>query len=392
MFSSSSHSHSSSSHTITQDGKTIFSSSSSSCNESATSLSIRVISASDLYNAQTVGKQDPFVQFTLNYEDKKTFVKTFTHQNAGRNAQWNQSFTLPLNGEPNLYVEVLDEESTVDEVIGFCAIPINQIVHAQGANLNGLFKLYTTKGANAGTLNLQLAAIGFPNSQPPNLNAQPVEAQSFLDDGHCARMKSTTKKAQGVQIGGALLGGALAVGAGFLGKKLYDDQQKEKTEAAEAERLRQEEEEAERQRKEEGAEESQEAVQHEYKRDNYVTKSSNAGDHENRSDSEKRCEDKKKKDKCKDKKYKEKKGRCRRDSQSGSGSSGSDSDSGSGSDSDGGKKSKKKGKGGKKWNPVGTYSAGDKVTYNGRTYVCLQGHTSNPTWQPGAAHSLWQAE
>jgi len=349
---SSSHSHSSSSQVVTENGKTVFSSSSSNCQESSsTSLSVRVVSASELYNAQTVGKQDPFAQFSLNYEDKKSFVKTFVHKNAGRNASWDQSFTLPLNGEPNLYVEVLDEESTVNEVIGFAAIPINQIVHAQGANLNGLFNLFTAKGAHAGTIHLQLAALGFPNSQPADLNSQPVEAQSFLDEGHCARMKSTNKKAQGVQIGGALLGGALAVGAGFLGKKLYDNHKAEKAEEEEAERLRLEEEEAEKARQEqeesnESREESREESNHQ---SNYS--SSNQGYSENR----KQCEKKEKRNNCDD----------------------SDSDSG---------------RSAKKWNPVGTYAAGDRVKYNGRTYMCLQGHTSNPTWQPGAAHSLWQAE
>jgi len=314
-----------------------------------------------------------------------------------------------LNGEPNLYVEVLDEESTVNEVIGFAAIPINQVVHAQGANLNGLFNLFTAKGAHAGQINLQLAAIGFPNSQPPNLSAAPVEAQSFLDEGHCARMKSTNKKAQGVQIGGALLGGALAVGAGFLGKKLYDNHKQEKAEEEEAERVRLEEE-TERLRLEDeeetekGGESREEGNRHESRDESrrqessehtsYSKKSSNDGYSENRSEGRsesKRCEGKNKDKKSKDKKKDKRK--CRRNSGSGSGS-GSDSDSdsgksrGSGSDSDGGKCKK----GGKKWNPVGTYAAGDRVKYNGRTYMCLQGHTSNPTWQPGAAHSLWQAE
>jgi hypothetical protein len=43
------------------------------------------------------------------------------------------------------------------------------------------------------------------------------------------------------------------------------------------------------------------------------------------------------------------------------------------------------------WDPIGTYTAGQRVQYNGRSWECLQGHTSNPTWQPGAAHSLWRA-
>ncbi|KAF9918642.1 hypothetical protein FBU30_011333 [Linnemannia zychae] len=45
----------------------------------------------------------------------------------------------------------------------------------------------------------------------------------------------------------------------------------------------------------------------------------------------------------------------------------------------------------REWDSVGTYSAGDKVEFHGREYICLQAHTSNPTWEPTAAHSLWRA-
>ena len=35
------------------------------------------------------------------------------------------------------------------------------------------------------------------------------------------------------------------------------------------------------------------------------------------------------------------------------------------------------------------YSAGDKISYEGALYVCLQPHTSQPDWTPAAAPSLW---
>ncbi|MGD9482059.1 carbohydrate-binding protein [Streptomyces sp. TRM70308] len=41
---------------------------------------------------------------------------------------------------------------------------------------------------------------------------------------------------------------------------------------------------------------------------------------------------------------------------------------------------------------VGTaYRPGDKVTYGGRGYVCRQGHTAQPGWEPPNAPALWQA-
>ena len=41
------------------------------------------------------------------------------------------------------------------------------------------------------------------------------------------------------------------------------------------------------------------------------------------------------------------------------------------------------------WSPTGVYKTGDLVTYNGKTYRCLQWHTANAGWTPTAAVSLW---
>ncbi|KAI7897787.1 uncharacterized protein BX663DRAFT_527197 [Cokeromyces recurvatus] len=296
---------------------------------SSASLTINVCSATELVSVEHFGKQDPFLQFTLDFNQKDTYLRTFTHKNGGESATWNQTFTISLNGEPDLFIEVLDEEHTVNEVIGFAAIPINQIVYAPGAQMNGLFQIYDTKGNPAGLVNLQLAASGFPNSAPPNFG-EFVRGQSYVNEEHCARMKSINKKATGVAVGGALLGGALAIGAGLLGKKLYDDHREEEEEE---ERLRQEEEERRRREREEFEEE----------RNRFEQEKSEWQQPERRDDSEDRYD-------CSD-----------------------DDDV-------------------RRWNPVGTYAAGDRVKYHGQVYMCLQGHTSNPTWQPDVAHSLWQAE
>ena len=44
------------------------------------------------------------------------------------------------------------------------------------------------------------------------------------------------------------------------------------------------------------------------------------------------------------------------------------------------------------WVPDHAYNAGDVVTYNGTTYVCLQAHTSQVGWEPPNTPSLWQAQ
>ncbi|NJC72052.1 lysozyme [Planosporangium thailandense] len=42
------------------------------------------------------------------------------------------------------------------------------------------------------------------------------------------------------------------------------------------------------------------------------------------------------------------------------------------------------------WQPNHLYHAGDVVAYNGRTYTCLQTHTSLPGWEPPNVPALWQ--
>ncbi|NJC72053.1 glycoside hydrolase [Planosporangium thailandense] len=42
------------------------------------------------------------------------------------------------------------------------------------------------------------------------------------------------------------------------------------------------------------------------------------------------------------------------------------------------------------WQPNHLYHVGDVVAYNGRTYKCLQAHTSLPGWEPPNVPALWQ--
>ncbi|KAG1469445.1 hypothetical protein G6F56_003254 [Rhizopus delemar] len=322
---------------------------------SSASLSIHVSSASNLVAVQHFGKQDPYLRFSLDFNDKESFFKTFTHKNAGDYAVWNQTFTVSLNGEPDLFVEIMNEESTSDEIIGFAAIPINQIVHAQGAHMNGLFDVYDLKGVSAGTVNLQLAALGFPNSQPADFNNEPVRGHSYIHEAHAQGIKSHKKKATGIAIGGALLGGALAVGAGFLGKHLYDEhkEREEEEQREEEEKARLEQEEEERRNSERSEFDAERQRFEEEKRQYEEERRRREEEEQNREEEEEEHEHRH---------------HHRRHS-------GSDEESDA-----------------ERWNPVGTFAAGDRVSYHGQVYVCLQGHTSNPTWAPDVAHSLWQSE
>jgi hypothetical protein len=37
------------------------------------------------------------------------------------------------------------------------------------------------------------------------------------------------------------------------------------------------------------------------------------------------------------------------------------------------------------------YSIGQKVSYNGELYQCIQAHTSEPNWEPPVVPALWEA-
>lgn len=42
------------------------------------------------------------------------------------------------------------------------------------------------------------------------------------------------------------------------------------------------------------------------------------------------------------------------------------------------------------WQPDTDYATGEDCTYEGRTYTCLQGHTSQTGWEPPNVPALWQ--
>ncbi|KAI9260199.1 hypothetical protein BY458DRAFT_516868 [Sporodiniella umbellata] len=329
---------------------------------SSASLSINVCSASNLVAVQHFGKQDPYLRMTLDFNQKDSYLKTFTHTDAGDHATWNQSFTVSLNGEPDLFVEVMNEERTADEIIGFAAIPINQIIYNPGGNMNGLFDVFDLKGVKAGTLHLQLVAIGFPNSQPADMSGAPMQGRSYVNEAHAQKIKSHKNKATGIAVGGALLGGALAVGAGFLGKKMYDDHQ-----AQEEEEHRQEEEKARIEHEEEERRNS-ERTQFDEERRRFEEEKRQYEEQRRQREEERQNEEHRRDEQ---RHGEEEEHHHRRHHHRRSDSEEEDAD---------------------RWDPVGTYAAGDRVKYHGHVYMCLQGHTSNPTWAPTVAHSLWQTE
>ncbi|KAF9314133.1 hypothetical protein BGZ91_006074 [Linnemannia elongata] len=271
----------------------------------APTLSIIAHSASNLKDVESFGKQDPYFRFTLNLENPKSFQKTFVHKNAGKNPVWNQSFNTPLNGEQDLFIEIMDEENTTDAVIAFAAIPLNQVVHAPGGNLNAIFPVYTPDGKQNGEVTLTLTAHNVPGQDSGYHAAGRQEDARFgisrIVDVHLKRVKSLKNKEK-------------ATDAGFANEKRRLEAEQAKFQA------------------------DQEAYKKQQEQNQHNQHESHHGHHHHHEEHS------------------------------------------------------HKGHGRREWDPVGSYSAGDKVEYHGRDYICLQAHVSNPTWEPTAATSIWRAD
>lgn len=284
-------------------------------------LFLTIHSASQLVNVETFGKQDPYLQFSLDFSDPKSFQRTYTHRNAGQDATWNQSFIVPMQaGSQHLFIEVMDEESLgAPELIGFAAIPLNPVL-ASG-HLNAVFGIFTVDGKSAGEVHLTLATT----PQGPHQPQQVVRGHSYVHEDHLKRCKSLRKKAIATDIGAVAVGGALAIGAGLFGKKLFDHhrqhEQEEGRRHEEQERMEQERHRIEEERK------------HLHQQQHPTPSPYSSPNHHQQPHHAHYCSP---------------------------------------------------------WNPTGVYVAGDRVEYQGRHYVCTQGHTSNPTWLPSVAHSLWR--
>ncbi|KAG0003155.1 hypothetical protein BGZ65_001964 [Modicella reniformis] len=314
-------------------------------------LTITAHSANLLKDVETFGKQDPYFRFTLDISDPKSFQKTFVHKNAGKTPVWNQTFTVPLNGEPELYIEIMDDETTADAVIAFAAIPIHQVTQQPGSTMNGVFDVYTAEGKPNGDINLTLqvlnmSGMNYSMAQP---SSHRLKGQSHITVAHQKRIKSIKNKETISDAGMAVAGGLLALGAGLLTNKFVNDEKKKEEARQEAERqqhVEHERFEKERKRLEEERaafeRQQQEAEEEEERRRRQQQQESQSHHHHHHQHQE-------------------------HDDHSHGGHV-------------------------REWDPVGNHAAGGKVMYHGRLYICLQGHQSNPTWTPTDAHSLWRAD
>ncbi|CDH53946.1 hypothetical protein RO3G_17056 [Lichtheimia corymbifera JMRC:FSU:9682] len=178
-------------------------------------LKVIVHSARHLVDVEHGGRNDPYVKLSLTHEGEDSYQRTTVKEDAGSQASWDETFEFAYSGEPNLYIEVMDKEKGVDELIGFAAIPLAQ------APVSGVFDIFDTKGTIAGAVHISINDDG---------SSEPVPATSFVDEEHQEVAKSLRHKAIAGDVAEGLLAAGLAVGAGFLGKKLFDEYKAKKAE------------------------------------------------------------------------------------------------------------------------------------------------------------------
>ncbi|KAF9955419.1 hypothetical protein BGZ70_010245 [Mortierella alpina] len=188
------------------------------------SLKITVHKVENLDDVERAGKNDPYVQATLDIKIKDSFQKTSVKKNAGKNAEWNETLSLEnyIPGQHHtLYVEVLESDIGIDPPIAFAAIPLSQLTSAQGHVLRGVFKLYTPSGKEEGTVHLTLAAVQAGQAAPHGDHVE-VKGLTQIESEHKHRIETLKRNEK---VGDAATAAAI-IGGLFASKAIYDSTQK----------------------------------------------------------------------------------------------------------------------------------------------------------------------
>ncbi|KAF9165952.1 hypothetical protein BGX21_000532 [Mortierella sp. AD011] len=192
----------------------------------AHTINIFVHGANHLEDVERFGKNDPYAQFTLNFEDKSFFQKTATKKNAGSDVEWDQEVNLDYyNPEEhnNLYVEIYDEEASVDAPIGFAAIPLRQVRDAAHHSYKARYELFRPNGDQKGTIDLTISILK-PGQEARAATAGKPEEKGFseLDAQHQHHIKNKRNLERAADAATLLAGVAALAGA----KAAYDHTKK----------------------------------------------------------------------------------------------------------------------------------------------------------------------
>ncbi|OQR97845.1 hypothetical protein ACHHYP_09868 [Achlya hypogyna] len=123
-------------------------------------LHVRVVSARNLHDAQTFGKQDPYCKVTVGH---RTF-KTRVHDNGGRNPVWNDKFVFEVADMQlsQVVIEIWDSNFTSDDYIGTCRLPMS--IFTSGQVIDQWYPV-NYRNQQRGEINLRVQMLGLPGHQ-----------------------------------------------------------------------------------------------------------------------------------------------------------------------------------------------------------------------------------
>ncbi|KAF1322432.1 putative ca2-dependent phospholipid-binding protein, partial [Globisporangium splendens] len=137
-------------------------------------LHVRAVSARNLLDKQTFGRQDPYCKLTVR---NRTF-KTRVHDNGDKSPVWNERFTFEVYDPQldQLRVEVKDKNFTASVLIGECRLPVNMFLH--GNVVDQWFPLNNGhRGAGEINLRVQLVGAGVSGGKAASMTAPMAYAQ-----------------------------------------------------------------------------------------------------------------------------------------------------------------------------------------------------------------------
>lgn len=119
---------------------------------------MRVVSARNLLDKQTFGRQDPYCKVSVR---NKTF-KTRVHDNGHRTPVWNEKFVFEVFDPQleQLHVQIKDKNFTASVLIGEVRLPVNMFIHG---NVTDQWYTVNNGSRSAGEVNLRVQLIGGPN-------------------------------------------------------------------------------------------------------------------------------------------------------------------------------------------------------------------------------------
>ncbi|CAO3567888.1 unnamed protein product [Mortierella alpina] len=110
----------------------------------------------------------------------------------------------------------MEQDMTADAPIGYCMIPLTQVLNAENHVLKGRFNLFNTKGKEHGSISLTLAIVA-PGQAAPASHSSEIQGLSQKTTEQEKRITFLKRREQTADVGlAAGIIGGLAAGKALL--------------------------------------------------------------------------------------------------------------------------------------------------------------------------------